>query len=1077
MDFGLGLVLSFTDNASAGINNAVNSLNHLTEVAENAGSSLNQMASLSALSVVTDQMGDSFLKAGRGIMGLFQNLLGNVQNTGSEFESFRITLNSLYGDAQKAEDAIGKLLDFSVESPFEVEDVKDMLIVLQSQGIGAFDEITGSISGTRKETLSWISDLMAFKPDEATTRWKRALTNYIGSAQPLMLRNILDMGDIDEILGHEVGSTVEERMNDIVEIIEKKNLTNLAENLSHTWTGVSSNISDAFTKLYKSISDNGVFDKLKSSLMSVSGAILTLNNEQIEAFGRTIADGLNLIVTPITKVAEKINSLINKFIELCQTRPEIVKWGMVFGAVVGVLLIFVGVILKVTSAMSGLSLMLLTFGKSFKDIGTLIKTGSLKILGTLLPLATAIGLFALAWKTDFAGIKTNVTEFAKGVVTAFKTAKESVSGSVSDLISSLNELRSKGDFFSNLTIGIMKVMMLFKALADGWNDYELSEDNFLKAKELGILPLIEAILDLKYRFEFFKQGFLEGWREIGDAINSALQGFLENVKGTALESLVNSLTEFLQKLSSGDTESWRSFGETCAYVSAGIISVVLAFKMFSVVASIVSSVVKVVSTLWGLITKVAGVLKAVVSFVINNPITMVITGIATALASFVDMFINGFSWIKEAIMVVGIALAVVGAILLGVAAFPAVVVGAIVAAVSTLIIVIKDHWNEIKTFFGNVLSAIGGFFSNLWNGIVKGVTKVVNAIKNFFGTIANWIYTNVIAPVVNFFTNIVFPIVLKIIEIVMKVNEIITTLIIVFVQWIKNNVIDPIINFFVGLWNTIVSGVVSFVQSVQSVIGTIVSWINTNIITPISTFFTGLWNSIVNGVTSFIEGVKSVFITIVNWIKTNIIDPISNFFSGLWENIETAFNVVADTISSVLKGAVNMVLNFICGVINSVISGLNGAINVINEIPGVSITKIEKLEVPQLARGGIVDQPTLSVIGEAGREAVMPLENNTEWIGSLASMISGYLNNDITPTSSSNYNTTNNQGDTNKYLTSNTTSNNTYEGDTDNSVVFNEGAIQITVQNATEEEAIKFARVVMEYIKRQQELDRMTQYA
>lgn len=42
MDFGLGLVLSFTDNATAGINSAVNSLNQLTQVAENAGNSLNE---------------------------------------------------------------------------------------------------------------------------------------------------------------------------------------------------------------------------------------------------------------------------------------------------------------------------------------------------------------------------------------------------------------------------------------------------------------------------------------------------------------------------------------------------------------------------------------------------------------------------------------------------------------------------------------------------------------------------------------------------------------------------------------------------------------------------------------------------------------------------------------------------------------------------------------------------------------------------------------------------------------------------------------------------------------------------
>lgn len=41
-------------------------------------------------------------------------------------------------------------------------------------------------------------------------------------------------------------------------------------------------------------------------------------------------------------------------------------------------------------------------------------------------------------------------------------------------------------------------------------------------------------------------------------------------------------------------------------------------------------------------------------------------------------------------------------------------------------------------------------------------------------------------------------------------------------------------------------------------------------------------------------------------------------------------------------------------------------------------------DIPKLARGGIVNQPTQAIIGEAGREAVIPLENNTEWIDMLA---------------------------------------------------------------------------------------------
>ena len=43
MDFGLGLILSFTDNASAGMNSAVQSLNNLTSVAESASNSMSTL--------------------------------------------------------------------------------------------------------------------------------------------------------------------------------------------------------------------------------------------------------------------------------------------------------------------------------------------------------------------------------------------------------------------------------------------------------------------------------------------------------------------------------------------------------------------------------------------------------------------------------------------------------------------------------------------------------------------------------------------------------------------------------------------------------------------------------------------------------------------------------------------------------------------------------------------------------------------------------------------------------------------------------------------------------------------------
>lgn len=44
-----------------------------------------------------------------------------------------------------------------------------------------------------------------------------------------------------------------------------------------------------------------------------------------------------------------------------------------------------------------------------------------------------------------------------------------------------------------------------------------------------------------------------------------------------------------------------------------------------------------------------------------------------------------------------------------------------------------------------------------------------------------------------------------------------------------------------------------------------------------------------------------------------------------------------------------------------------------------------------LAKGGIVDSATLAVIGERGKEAVMPLENNTGWISLLADKLASRM--------------------------------------------------------------------------------------
>lgn len=77
----------------------------------------------------------------------------------------------------------------------------------------------------------------------------------------------------------------------------------------------------------------------------------------------------------------------------------------------------------------------------------------------------------------------------------------------------------------------------------------------------------------------------------------------------------------------------------------------------------------------------------------------IIGGVALAASSFFSMWNEGFSWAKEVLMLFGIALAAVGAVILGAPALVAGVVAAIVATVATMAVVIHEHWEEIKQFF------------------------------------------------------------------------------------------------------------------------------------------------------------------------------------------------------------------------------------------------------------------------------------------------------------------------------------------------------------------------------------------
>jgi phage-related protein len=155
-------------------------------------------------------------------------------------------------------------------------------------------------------------------------------------------------------------------------------------------------------------------------------------------------------------------------------------------------------------------------------------------------------------------------------------------------------------------------------------------------------------------------------------------------------------------------------------------------------------------------------------------------------------------------------------------------------------------------------------------------------------------------------------------------------------------------------------------------------------------FFSGVLNKIKGAISSVDSWMGEKFGAAWETVKAKFAG-VGTFFTNVWNTIKNIFSKVGTAIADGIKGAVtsavNRVLSTATKIINGFISAINFAIDIINAIPGVNIKRLEKLNVPQMAKGGVVDSATLAVIGERGKEAVMPLENNLEWLDKLAGML------------------------------------------------------------------------------------------
>lgn len=540
-EYGLSIVLDFQDNATAGMQSASSAFSSLSGSADKLsmgiGGTASSLLDMNTSVVGMSVLGSQFQNMGQSVLGVMKDIGSKVVDTSSSFENFQLTLKALYGDADKASKITDDLFAYANKSFFEVEDLQGMVVTLKSQGLEAFDQMIGKTTGLRQETMAWIGDLQAFRPNTTTLKWKQAIQNFLSgddNVSAKMLRNILDVGDLSNYLGHDLHKTVEGRMQDLIEIVEKTGMAGMQDTLSNTWSIVLTNMADAWTIFTYRI---GFGNKENNMYRSATNAVRNLFEVEKSVFSdKTIinstSEALYGLVHPVEKFTGAIKNIAPAMTTWLKNNPQVIKFGTNLTVVGGAALVAMGSVLRLSGAVINYMLNVQRLGGFvgiFNMLGNSIQALTFRSIGW----ASALGLLAVVLTRNYGNISGLFGTLSKQAKSLFgeisnnlsqgKTLTQSlIDVGLQPLVDGLNTVKTTlKSIGSSVYNGIAEALGVF-----GFHSEKIEEADFNLKTMLNHLG--EAMSNK------FGEGFQEKWGGTIDTFGRMAGAFIVAYGGSTL---------------------------------------------------------------------------------------------------------------------------------------------------------------------------------------------------------------------------------------------------------------------------------------------------------------------------------------------------------------------------------------------------------------------------------------------------------------------------------------------------------------------------------------------------------------
>jgi TP901 family phage tail tape measure protein len=370
-----------------------------------------------------------------------------------------------------------------------------------------------------------------------------------------------------------------------------------------------------------------------------------------------------------------------------------------------------------------------------------------------------------------------------------------------------------------------------------------------------------------------------------------------------------------------------------------------------------------------------GVWEAV-STAVSNAWAWITETVSTAWAWLMEIFIGIQTWIMENLLPMWQSLS-----------------DAVSTAWTTIMETISMVWNEfilpiftaIQTFITETLIPV---FTALWEGVQTVWTGIMDVIT-FAWEIISGIWNAIYAVITGF----LIPVFRFLFEVVQGVWNLIG--IAITAAWfgvikpIWNALIDFVKNVLQVAWQTMRDVFTSVWRGISEVARTVWETAIKPIWNAIKTFiqtvllpvwgnlkttFKSVWDSIVEAARwawdTVIKPIWNAIKTFINDVLLPTWRTMRNVWSDVWNTISSKISTIWDGIKSTIRSSVNSILGFVERMVNGIIDGLNRAGDALNQLPGFNISRISRISLPRIARGGDITSGGWAHVGERGPEDV-----------------------------------------------------------------------------------------------------------